>query len=599
MRDDDDALTSPEIREVDSVGPTLGEGGSRRPVYRSSIARYRLGELIGRGGMGEIVTAKDDQIGRSVAIKRMRGTSAEARTRFLREARIQGRLEHPAVVPVHELATDDDGEPYFVMKHLAGTTLHDVIVKLAEGDAEIGQRFPRQRLLRAFADICLAIEFAHTRGVIHRDLKPANLMLGDFGEVYIIDWGIARIVSDTAESFADIDSVDPTQTLAGAVVGTPGYMSPEQARIDDTDTIDGRSDVYALGCILFEILALQPMHKRGLGGLSAALAGDQTAPSVRAPELEIPPELDAICIKATMFAAADRHATARELGDAVQSFLDGDRDVVLRKKLAADELAKAREALTRGNDVSARRDAIRAAGRALALEPTDRAAAALVARLMLEPPAELPPEAEREIADREHETLHAARRLVSGSAIASCGFFPLLLWAGFRNPFYITTGVVAVAVIGLTSWLAPRSWTVAVGRIAFVGWTVLLALLAYMLSPFLLAVGVIGIVGTGVAMHPAIIHRGLLFVTLSIAALAPWLLGPDSLSVTGHDIIIHAATDWLDPLAVRVGLAIFVMSTTLTAVILAGGLSDDRRAVQRRLEIQAWQLRQLVPEPTT
>ncbi|HEV7557403.1 MAG TPA: protein kinase, partial [Kofleriaceae bacterium] len=178
MRDDDDALTSPEVREVDSVGPTLTDASGAKPVRRSPLARYRLGEVIGRGGMGEIMSAKDEQIGRSVAVKRMRGAvSPEARMRFLREARIQGRLEHPAVVPVHELATDDDGEPYFVMKQLAGTTLHDVIVKLAAGDAETAQRFTRQRLLRAFADSCLAIEFAHTRGVIHRDLKPSNLML--------------------------------------------------------------------------------------------------------------------------------------------------------------------------------------------------------------------------------------------------------------------------------------------------------------------------------------------------------------------------------------------------------------------------------------
>ena len=597
MRDDDDALTVPEVREVDSVGPTLSDGSTRKPVVRSSIARYRLGEMIGHGGMGEIVTAKDEQIGRSVAIKRMRGlTSVEARMRFLREARIQGRLEHPAVVPVHELATDDDGEPYFVMKQLAGTTLHDVIVKLAAGDPETMHRFPRQRLLRAFADACLAIEFAHTRGVIHRDLKPPNLMLGDFGEVYILDWGIARIASDTtAESFADIHSVDETHTLAGAVVGTPGYMSPEQA---GHDPIDGRSDVYALGCILFEILALTPLHRRGLSGLSAALAGDQTAPSVRAPDKEIPPELDAICMTATMFEPGARHATARELGDAVQAFLDGDRDVALRRQLAGAELANARAALTRGNGAAERRDAMRAAGRALALEPTDRAAAELVARLMLEPPADVPAEVDRELAARDRETLDAARRLISRSAIASAALIPAFLWAGLRDPVQIALSTACILTVGLSTWLFPKSWSLAAGRTAFVAWTILIAVLSYMLSPFLLAVGVVPIVAMTMATHPAVVHRAVLAAVLSIAALAPWLLGPDSLTVTGHDIIIHAATSWLDPLAVRIGLATFVMSTALTGVILARGLTEDRRAVQRRVEIQAWQLRQLVPETT-
>jgi hypothetical protein len=172
------------------------------------------------------------------------------------------------------------------------------------------------------------------------------------------------------------------------------------------------------------------------------------------------------------------------------------------------------------------------------------------------------------------------------------------LWAGLRDPVQIFVGVTCILMIGLTTWLFPRSWSLAAGRIAFVGWTLLIALLAYMLSPFLLAVGVVPIVAMTIATHPAVVHRGVLAAVLSIAALAPWLLGPDSLTVTGHDIIIHAATAWLDPVAVRVGLATFVVSTALTGVMLARGLTEDRRAVQRRVEIQAWQLRQLVPETT-
>src|SRR5262245_34306447 len=137
-------------------------------------ARYVLGAPLGVGGMGEVILATDNQIGRDVAIKRMRvPPSSAAVARFVREAKVQGRLDHPAIVPVHDLGNDDEGKPFFVMKRLTGTTLAEIIAK---------KSLSRQKLLRAFADVCLAIEFAHSRGVIHRDLKPANIMLGDFGE---------------------------------------------------------------------------------------------------------------------------------------------------------------------------------------------------------------------------------------------------------------------------------------------------------------------------------------------------------------------------------------------------------------------------------
>src|SRR5512143_2129854 len=192
------------------------------PIVGSMLTRYRIGDVLGQGGMGEVLSARDEQIGRPVAIKRLRveNPSQEVLARFLREARIQGRLEHPAVVPVHEL-WNEGGQPFFVMKQLAGTTLADVIPKLALRDRRALEDFTLQRLLRAFAEVCLAIEFAHTRQVVHRDLKPANVVLGDFGEVYVLDWGIARITEvtddDHRDSFADIGTVAGTETIAGAL----------------------------------------------------------------------------------------------------------------------------------------------------------------------------------------------------------------------------------------------------------------------------------------------------------------------------------------------------------------------------------------------
>src|SRR5262249_4660553 len=149
----------------------------------------------GAGGMGEVVAARDEMIGRDIAIKRMLDSDPtdEQVARFLREARIQGTLNHPAIPPVHELARDREGRPYFAMKRVTGATLAAVLVGLRTNNLDIMKRFGRERLLRAFAEVCLAIEFAHTRGVIHRDLKPANIMLGEFGEVFVLDWGVAKV----------------------------------------------------------------------------------------------------------------------------------------------------------------------------------------------------------------------------------------------------------------------------------------------------------------------------------------------------------------------------------------------------------------------
>src|SRR5689334_52659 len=211
----------------------------------SSLMRFKLGTMLGRGGMGEVISAHDDVIGRRVAVKKLRSEnpSEAAVSRFLREARIQGRIEHPAIVPVHELSYDKDGFPFFVMKQVTGLTLAQVLKKQAQHDQAIIKRFSRRRLLTALSDVCLAIELAHTRHVVHRDLKPANIILGEFGEVYVIDWGIAKILDGGAEEFHDVHTFEETSIMSeGMILGSPGYMSPEQIRHEKT--IDGRSDVY-------------------------------------------------------------------------------------------------------------------------------------------------------------------------------------------------------------------------------------------------------------------------------------------------------------------------------------------------------------------
>ncbi len=236
--------------------PTVPEPSRGASAKHLVETRYEILEILGRGGMGEVVAARDRVLGREIAIKRMIALSPsdEEVTRFLREARIQGWLDHPSIPPLHELAFDANAQPYFVMKRLVGTTLSDVLEAIARGDDEVAKKFPRERLLRAFTEVCLAIELAHTRGVIHRDLKPGNIMLGEFGEVFVLDWGVAKLVGIATDFATTLGDVTPSRdaTQAGAVVGTPNYMAPEQ-RAGDAN-VDARADVYSLGRVLKVIL---------------------------------------------------------------------------------------------------------------------------------------------------------------------------------------------------------------------------------------------------------------------------------------------------------------------------------------------------------
>jgi eukaryotic-like serine/threonine-protein kinase len=394
------------MKSIEGEPTELSRGASHaehesEPAAEVAPDKYRAAELLGRGGMGEVVLAHDRRMGREVAIKRLRVDRQDRDTtrRFLREAKIQARLEHPAIVPIHELGRDADGRPYFTMKRLTGTTLAAKLASLKDGDM--------RPLLRAFVDVALAIDFAHSRGVVHRDLKPANIMLGDFGEVYVLDWGLARVVAERphgaerATSHRDEATAVPVglgepdsgvddatlfgegETIAGALLGTPGYMAPEQ--IQDASAVDGATDSYALGAILFEILAGEPVHPRG-EAIASTIAGVDGSPAGRCPDRAVPPELDVLCSRALASEPVAR-PSARVLAESVQAYLDGDRDAAMRRDLASEEVGAARRALHELR----RDDAMRAAARALALDPRS-GAAEIVTHLMLAPP-DAPPRA--------------------------------------------------------------------------------------------------------------------------------------------------------------------------------------------------------------
>jgi serine/threonine-protein kinase len=594
----DDTVAAPS--QPPTPPAAAGSGGAAPLRVRAD--RYTLGAVLGKGGMGEVCAAIDEDIGRDVAVKRLRSPDAgpEAIARFLREARIQARLDHPAIVPVHDLGAGADGRPFFAMKRLAGTTLAEVIAR-----GELAAQRPR--LLRAFVEVCLAAEFAHTRGVVHRDLKPANIALGDFGEVYVLDWGIARVLADPDHPAhgsvgADVETLDTGGTSAGAVLGTPGYMPPEQLRGEVG--VDARADVYALGCVLFEILAGEPLHPRGTGAVPSTLAGDGLDARPTARGADCPPELEAACVRATRTEPGDRFASARALGDAVQAFLDGDRDVQLRRQLAATHVEAAESAIAGGATLDARARAMREAGRALALDPTSAAAAAVVTRLMLEPPAELPAEVAAEV--REHDRASAVRqgRLAVRAMSSYYLFVPFLFWMHISGWTWIlfTYGVVTAGIV--QAWLTTRKGDPITPRRTFsvvAVNVVLVALISRMFGPYVLAPAIAAGVLGGMAGFPPVMRRyTLVYAGFALALLVPIALEHagvwgQTTSWDGGVIAIHSAVvdvSW------RTEVMLIVSMVTMLYVSGRFGnqLAVGNHHAQEQLQLHAWHLRQLVPE---
>jgi serine/threonine-protein kinase len=582
--DSDDAPTSEDADPPRRPSEPLEQG-----------ERYQLGDTIARGGMGEVLTAHDAAIGREVAIKRMRAANPSklSLARFLREARIQGRLDHPAIVPVHELAYDDEGRPYFVMKKLAGTTLQEVI-------STRSLRFTRNQLLRAFADVCLALEFAHTRGVIHRDIKPANILLGDFGEVYVLDWGIARVPTDRSlppgmDNPWVAEDESSVATRPGAAVGTPGYMAPEQLRGEE---VDARADVYALGAVLFEILAKTPLHARK-DALRSTLKGVDARPSSRVPD--IAPELDEICVRATARKRNARIGSARELGNLVAQYLDGDRDLALRTKLAREHLLVA---LSVGDDETGRRIAMREAGRALALDPQLTEAAEVVGRLMLEPPKQIPAQVRAELDAHDRAT---TRRFTWNVVIMHASWFvvlmPLMLLLGLHDPFYFALFSIG-AVIGLAAGMFDL-WT---GRdLTWVHTTIMLflcALTARVMTPFLISPVMAAVNVVAFAFHPRARHArpyALVAVLSALTIVGMWaaeVLGLISPTMTYADgtLLLRSPLDGIEGVPVTTALAIYVPVAIACSALLAFTTAKVARGARERLHLQAWQVRQLVPE---
>jgi serine/threonine-protein kinase len=615
------AVTIPDHALVAAAATTIAptDVGDLPPDLLADSAfplRYLKGDLLGEGGMGVVRTCVDRRIGREVAIKIVRpgeGSRGDLKARFLREACVQGQLEHPAIVPVYDLGRDPEGTLYFTMKRVRGSTFEEIVDALQAGSADAQKQFTRHKLLSAFASVCHAVDFAHARGVLHRDLKPGNVMLGDFGEVYLLDWGLAKVVGAPEPRLpsgppAIASGSDPgAKTVHGAMMGTPGYMAPEQVRGEE---VDARADVYALGAILFELLALEPLHPHRTADEARAstLAGVDARPSRRAPERDLPPELDAICVRATEKDPDARTASARELVDAVERYLDGDRDLLRRRELAREHVMAAGQhtdrALSGGKGATeARSLALREIGRAVALDPTDSQAITTLMRLMTEVPAEMPPEARAAMQAETRGGIRSAARVATVSYLLWFAHLPLMLWMGIRSwPAYAVASaawLVAAAAAHAASRNPPRD-----GSRPFaltLAGVVAIATSATLYGPFVI-VPTLAAIGS-MLMHMSPYPRGrVLVVILNCLAIALpavlQILGvlPASYVFANDTIVIKPWMLGFPSVPTQVFLLENSVVLVIAASVMLARVRNTLTGIEEQMYVHTWQLRQLVPE---
>jgi len=592
--------------------------------------RYEMRAKLGEGGMGEVHLCKDRRIGREVALKVIRsehGARVDLRKRFLREVRVQGQLEHPSVVPVYDLGRDPDRKSYFTMKRVRGQTLEQILSALRRVEPEAARQHTRFKLLTAFGTACLAVHFAHTRGVLHRDLKPGNVMLGDFGEVYVLDWGLAQVtgVSEAREAHADASSAslrEPAEraegaarlTATGVLMGTPGFMAPEQIR-NELGSMGPGVDIYALGAILFELLSLEPLHGKGTPNelMTSTLKGVDVEAAIRRAERDVPPELVTIVARATARDPRDRFATAREMHEELERFMNGDRDLERRRELAREHAAAAYDAAMRalegehtpGQGQRALDEMSRAmseVSRAIALDPQNGEAMRTLVRLLTEVPRALPPQAQREIDAQARAWQRAGSRAAAFAYLSFTLYAPLGFFMGVRNwPMAMLPEVLWLAAAILSFYTSrhpdPKGQTgyslilVSNLAIASTGWV----FGPFVLVPALAAVNALSfIIGTDKSRRGPAIFMGCIAILLPLLLEWTGINTPSYAFEQGRLVILPRALGFPET-ATLAFLLVTSVALLVTPALLVGKFKDALTATENRLYMQTWHLRQFVP----
>jgi formylglycine-generating enzyme required for sulfatase activity/serine/threonine protein kinase len=315
-----------------AVRDFVSGAGNAAGAVTSSAQRFRVLRRHAKGGLGEVSVAFDTELNREVALKQILEAHADdpaSRQRFLLEAEVTGGLEHPGIVPVYSLGTHADGRPYYAMRLVRGDSLKEAIRRFHQNSWRSGsdERVVEfHKLLGRFVDVCDAIEYAHSRGVLHRDIKPSNVMLGQFGETLVVDWGLAKARA-RPDAGASLGAAAPPplvsgagETVPGSAIGTPQYMSPEQAA-GRTDALGPASDVYSLGAALFCLLTGQPPFADGEVEevLRNVQQGDFQPPRAVAPGVAL--SLEAVCLKSMALRPEDRYASPRALAEDIERWL--------------------------------------------------------------------------------------------------------------------------------------------------------------------------------------------------------------------------------------------------------------------------------------
>jgi serine/threonine-protein kinase len=608
--DEDDSQES-EVETVAEV-PSSGSGSSGAGVARGLHSplqplgfaeRYSLERELGHGGMGQVLLCRDAQIGRRVAFKQLtanRRGQPGSMQHFVREARVQARLEHPAIVPVYDLGTSPEGELFFTMKRLEGMTLAEVLRDLRRQDERTLARFTVGRLLRDFLRICQVVEFAHRKGVVHRDIKPSNIMVGDFGEIYLLDWGVAR--SGEEEEF-------PRPFASGQaplILGTPGYMSPEQ--IEDPSTVTAAADVFSLGCVLYELLSYQrAIEPDGVDILVATLDGVERPPSARA-DHDVPPELDELCMRALDVDPRGR-PTLQELQADIEGYLDGERDRELRSQLAdrhVDEaagcLAEIRDAAEDADDTELRGRAVRAVGRALGLVPEHRRASKILVELLTEPPRKTPADVERVLDETDAADRKDAGRIAVVAYLTLFAYLPLFLWAGVHSWGPVVAYCVLAVASSVASYVvlrhpAPSARTMLIPMVVS---TAAMASCAVLFGPLVLTPGIVAINLAAFAMTEGHKRAGLIISVGILGVIGPFALEvarllPPSYSFSEGSLVIRS---WALHLSGTPAFALLItgaVGNVVTAVAVTSMMRRANHRIRQKLELQRWQIRQLLP----